>query len=320
MACFMLQQLPEYTDAPIVRTRDVDTLKACEIIVDVGGVYDPEHLRFDHHQREFKDCFSEHHKIRLSSAGLIYKHFGKRVIPEILKKHAPEINLSKEQLDVIYLKVYKDLIISVDGNDNGIYPYQGVKPDSIIHNFKVSTDLPSRVGRLNPRWNQPDVTPAVRDQQFLKAVEITGEELTSILLQQVLSWLPVQGLVSEAIANRFKHHASGQIVVLETYCPWLDTFLEVEEDLQLTGAKPLLFVLFPDSGGSWRVQAIPVDENHRFTNRKSLPQAWRGVRDDKLAEQIGIPGAIFVHANGFIGGAKTFEGALEMANQALVLD
>lgn len=33
--------------------------------------------------------------------------------------------------------------------------------------------------------------------------------------------------------------------------------------------------------------------------------------------QVGAPGAIFIHASGFIGGHKTFEGALKMASLAL---
>lgn len=56
-------------------------------MVDVGGVYDPKTNRFDHHQRSFTDTFDEKHKTtRLSSAGLIYKHFGKRAITEIVKE------------------------------------------------------------------------------------------------------------------------------------------------------------------------------------------------------------------------------------------
>jgi uncharacterized UPF0160 family protein len=35
--------------------------------------------------------------------------------------------------------------------------------------------------------------------------------------------------------------------------------------------------------------------------------------------QIGIPGSIFIHANGFIGGHQTKEGALEMAIKAIAL-
>lgn len=57
-----------------------------------------------------------------------------------------------------------------------------------------------------------------------------------------------------------------------------------------------------------------------FENRRSLPAAWRGVRDDALSELSGIPGCVFVHAGGFIGGNKTKEGALAMAVKALELD
>lgn len=47
----MLKKLPEYSEASIVRSRNDDTLKSCDIVVDVGGVYDPNIHRYDHHQR-----------------------------------------------------------------------------------------------------------------------------------------------------------------------------------------------------------------------------------------------------------------------------
>ena len=54
-----------------------------------------------------------------------------------------------------------------------------------------------------------------------------------------------------------------------------------------------------------------------FNNRKSLPEPWCGVRDAALDELSGIPGCVFVHANGFIGGNKTYDGALAMAVKAV---
>ena len=51
LACFMLKQLPEYRHANIVRTRNPEELAKCDVVVDVGGVYDPEKHRYDHHQR-----------------------------------------------------------------------------------------------------------------------------------------------------------------------------------------------------------------------------------------------------------------------------
>lgn len=54
-----------------------------------------------------------------------------------------------------------------------------------------------------------------------------------------------------------------------------------------------------------------------YVYRLSLPEDWRGLRDDVLTEKSGIEGCIFVHAGGFIGGNHTYEGALEMAKKSL---
>lgn len=38
-------------DAEIIRTRDPAQLAECDIVVDVGGEFDPKRHRYDHHQR-----------------------------------------------------------------------------------------------------------------------------------------------------------------------------------------------------------------------------------------------------------------------------
>lgn len=55
------------------RTRDPAILDACDIVVDVGAVYDESKKRFDHHQRGFGEVFGYGFTTKLSSAGLIYK-------------------------------------------------------------------------------------------------------------------------------------------------------------------------------------------------------------------------------------------------------
>jgi len=64
------------------------------------------------------------------------------------------------------------------------------------------------------------------------------------------------------------------------------------------------------------VQCVP-DGEESFVNRKSLPEAWRGIRSEELDKVSGIDGCVFVHASGFIGGNKTFEGAMQMVMAAL---
>lgn len=59
--------------AELIRTRDPATLDTCDIVVDVGAVYDENLKRFDHHQRGFEEVFGYGFQTKLSSAGLIYK-------------------------------------------------------------------------------------------------------------------------------------------------------------------------------------------------------------------------------------------------------
>lgn len=51
--------------------------------------------------------------------------------------------------------------------------------------------------------------------------------------------------------------------------------------------------------------------------RLPLPEPWRGLRDEALSQRAGVPGCVFVHASGFIGGNRSREGALAMARRAL---
>jgi uncharacterized UPF0160 family protein len=74
-----------------------------------------------------------------------------------------------------------------------------------------------------------------------------------------------------------------------------------------------------DEKGNWRIQCVSVSPGS-FENRRSLPAAWRGLRDAELDDVTGQPGGIFVHAAGFIGGHKTVEGATAMAIAALNLE
>jgi len=54
-----------------------------------------------------------------------------------------------------------------------------------------------------------------------------------------------------------------------------------------------------------------------FENRLSLPEPWRGLRDEELSKVSGIEDCIFVHMSGFIGGNHTKAGALQMARIAI---
>lgn len=310
LACFFLKQLPEYNESEIFRTRDPEKLKECEIVVDVGGVFDAEKKRFDHHQKSFTDTFKtlvpeKEWNIKLSSAGLVYVFYGKRVITEILLKISPNEPVDQKFVEILFDKMYENFVGEVDGIDNGV---------EISENraYSIHTNLSSRVGHLNPDWNSKDMN---EDVQFQLALKMVGSEFTDRIRHYALSWWPARSIVLKSIEKRFEVDQSGSIVLMENFAPWKSHLFDIEKELGLVNNE-LKYVMYTDSNGAWRIQCVSVTIDS-FKNRLSLPQAWCGVRDDELSTLSGIPGCIFVHANGFIGGNKTFEGALEMLRKSL---
>lgn len=183
--------------------------------------------------------------------------------------------------------------------------------------YRDATGLSSRVGRLNPRWNELDSNgkPIDMDSRFEVASQICGEDFVAVLAKIVESDLPARDIVEKAVLERMQVDPSGEILKFHSGgLPWKNYLYEFEKK---HAVDPLIkFVLYTDQAGMWRVQAVTV-EGKAFENRLSLPEEWRGVRDADLESVTKIPGSRFVHAAGFIGGNDTFEGALEMAKVAL---
>jgi uncharacterized UPF0160 family protein len=61
----------------------------------------PIRNRFDHHQRGFTETFDSQHRTKLSSAGLIYKHFGKDILAKV-----STVALDGATVELLYNKVY----------------------------------------------------------------------------------------------------------------------------------------------------------------------------------------------------------------------
>lgn len=132
----------------VVRTRDISILNTLDIVVDVGDVYDHNKLRYDHHFRGFSEVFGHGHNTKLSSAGLVYKHYGKDIISQRLGWDSNDTNTLE-----IWFKVYKEFIEALDAIDNGCSLFPTV-PDLPEPAYRNRTDLSSRIGFLNPNWNE----------------------------------------------------------------------------------------------------------------------------------------------------------------------
>ncbi|KAK5781258.1 hypothetical protein RI543_001305 [Arxiozyma heterogenica] len=318
LAVYMLRLLPEYKDAKLVRSRNPEDWEQSDIVVDVSAKYDGIKY-FDHHQREFMETFSDDYNTKLSSAGLIYKHFGKRIIKSIISKGNDtndEISgdvINEEDLEVIYQKVYKQFIESLDANDNGINKYDLQEGETVKFNDNAIT-IPGIISTMNPLWNSTDTSPSAFDQAFEKASKFIGEIFVNLVNNYFNSWLPAKNIVVEAIKKRMEVDPSGKIIVLSQFCPWKEHLYNVESDEDIENT--IEFVIFIDSSGSWRVSTVPVTSTS-FKFRKGLPEELRGLRDEELSEKSGVPDCIFIHAAGFIGGAKSKESALKLAKMSL---
>lgn len=283
-------------------------------MVDVGGEYDKSKNLFDHHQKSFEHTFSSlrpefpNYNVRLSSAGLIYTHFGEEVIQEILQKKCG-LTVDSTLLKRIYEKVYHGLIQEIDGIDNGVPMFDGEPV------YRITSDISSRVGRYNPTWNSTDDFDA--QSQFEKAMVIVGEEFVDRVVYYGSVWYPARSIVDEALENRFTVHPSGQILSLSQMCPWKDHLFDLELEKGLEGIAK--YVLFYSGPNDYRVICVP-DKPASFVCRKFLHKDWRGVRDADLHKISNVDDATFVHATGFIGGSKSKEGALQMAIKSLEAD
>jgi uncharacterized UPF0160 family protein len=326
LAIFLLRQLPQYSSSQLIRTRDPETLASCTVVVDVGAEYDAARLRFDHHQRGFTQTFPDK-STKLSAAGLVWLHLGKDVV-------AAMTGVTNEQeKDVLWNKMYVSFVEAFDGNDNGIDAF----PDPSIAKFETGGfTLAAAVARLNKRDVDPKTwlpiattgqenSQEVEDARFEKASSLVGGQFTLALLSLYEAWLPARQVVRDYYASRFDVHSSGKILKLpyrDGGLPWMEHLYDCEADPELNGGKagePVLYVIFPETDAAdskWRIRAVSEAKNS-FKNRKDLPDAWKGVRDEELSKVSGIPGCVFVHASGFIGGNTTEDGALQMAIKAL---
>ena len=317
LGVWILRQTNIFRNSPVIRTRDPKVYSEADVVIDVGGVYNHEEKKYDHHQRGYEEHFSPKIKkdddgneievercTKLSASGLVYRHYGKEVISNLYP------SLSEKEIEKVYLKMYNSFMEPIDAIDTGVE--QVAKDVEMV--YYESTGLSSRVSRLNPRWNEKDPAPDP-DERFADASALCGQDFLGILTKIVESDLPAREFVEKAVLERHNVDPSGEIIrFVSGGLPWKNHLYDLEDEYKL---DPLVkFVLYTDQSGMWRVQAVSV-KGQAFENRLGLPEEWRGVRDEDLAKLAGIEGCCFCHAAGFIGGNKTFEGALEMAKVAL---
>lgn len=306
LAVTMAKYLKEYEDALIIRSRNDKIHTETNLVLDVGGVYDPNTNRLDHHMKEFTYTFEDEMKIKMSSAGLMYKHFGMEILRNILQGMGL-YDQNADNMERLYKKLYVNFFAYIDGNDNGVNQY----PDDIIPRYTNSTSLTHRISRLNPEWNDKSMDQSL---QFKKAMDVAEEEFISQVKFLAKSYFAAYNIVKNAVVTRKDFHPSGRVIYFETGCPWKEILFSLEEEMNLQGE--ILFVVSKLNDTDHRVVTIPLSLGN-FKFRKGLPELWRGVAKNELAKMSQIEDIIFVHSTGFIGGAKSLPSAIKMVEESL---
>jgi uncharacterized UPF0160 family protein len=288
----------------VLRTRNQALIEALSgrpnvIIADVGGRFDPARNIFDHH---FKNCEKREDGLPYSSFGLIVRHIS-------------GIEAANAQM-----------VRHIDAIDNGVKGY----------------DAPAWWPRFNKQdpnggsvaWAVHHASPCHDDGS-----PVTDEEFNSqfcrlaLQLEKVFTAsdkkLQKDGLpftvqcffeAAHAATERARVHSRKRVAKLadapvmclpQFEVAALDYLAELPEDALVK------FLVYPGPGGrQWMVQQIPKAVG-AFEGRLQLPASWAGLRGEDLAKVTGVEDAVFCHPGRFIGGAKSKEGALKLAELAL---
>jgi uncharacterized UPF0160 family protein len=292
-----------FPDHTLVRTRHTPLIDAADFAIDVGGVWDHATGRFDHHQRGFTGARPDRQAgdqtlpgVGYASAGLVWSAYGVAYVQSVASSLG--LTFDAPTLANIVQSIDTSLVQYLDIVDTG----QGDVAPGLF-------GLSSLIAQLNTNWMEEaglDATAKAQLQEvrFREAVSITRKFLDRAVIKKISQ------IRSADIVRQAPRLLDGKVLHLqEGGMPW--THVVVHE------MPEVMLVIYPDSDGNqYQVKTVPVEPGS-FTARLDLPASWAGLRDQELAAVTGVEDSVFCHMNLFIGGAKSFAGAVRLAELSL---
>ncbi|MBC7918677.1 MAG: MYG1 family protein [Rhodoferax sp.] len=287
----------------LIRTRKQELIDAADFVVDVGGTWDAATGRFDHHQRGFTGARPAHEMdgqtipgVGYASAGLVWAAHGSDYVKAWARANGQ--SLDANAVEEVVRSLDHSLVQYLDIVDTG----QGDVSPGIF-------GLSSLIAQLNTHWleekGMDQVTKAqLQETRFREAIAITRKFLDHTISKKVaqISAVDTVRAAPRLVGGRVLHLQEGGM-------PW--TRVVVDE------MPEVMFVIYPDSDGDqYQIKTVPVEPGS-FTARLDLPKSWAGLREQELAAVTGVEDSVFCHLNLFIGGARSFDGAVRLAELAL---
>jgi len=277
LAYTMLNKL--FPDNVLIRTRDIDIITNGDIVIDVGKVYDHSKCRYDHHQESCTETF-DGDTILLSSAGLIYRHYGRDYIKLII---------GTECEDGLYKDVYNNIIREVDAIDNGL-------KQAVTNKYYVNTGISRMVGRMNGNDNNDHEIQMIRFHEASNYIELVLEIIIRDLYNKSKSFCNEYDLMCELLDNR----GDKNYVVIEFECiNWRDCLKKYSETHKSCGVVD--FLIYKDNN-IWKI---------RNTFNKHLKDELYVLEHLTNPDDL-----IFIHKMKFIGSCKSLETAIEIAEMS----
>lgn len=256
----------------VVRTRDEEIIESGDIVLDVGGLYDPEKQRFDHHQNgaPMRDT-----GIPYAAFGLIWSHYGEKICG------------NSEVATVIERR----LVLPIDASDNGISIFE-------LNQLDVSPVLVQDILSLfKPAWG----VEGKMDESFFQACALARELLRRSIVH------------AEADLEEKKYVKAVYSSVNEKD---IIVFDKQVSSINLVEYPDVLISICPNEEGNWTA-AMVRESYDSFKTKRQFPEAWAGLREEKLAEISGVADAVFCHKAKFLFVAKSREGVVAAAKKAL---
>lgn len=283
-----------HPQAKVLRTRDPGLLQTADVLIDVGGEYDPSRGRFDHHQRGGAGV--RQNGVPLASAGLIWEHFGRAYLAMVVGDTG--VNFGP-----LWHEVDRRLVQGLDAVDNGAVDSRSTLRGQNEVTIPI-TFLSGVISAQNGVVEIQDMSDDAQLERFHRAVDLMRAHLDQTIRQALL--------VSMWDVRVREADRGDAILILknpspDVGCPWTRFVCEREH---------ILFVVFPcPNGNEWRVKAA-TPSPASFDVRKPLPAAWGGKNHTELDAVTGVDGGVFCHRGLWICGAKTREGAVRLAQLA----
>lgn len=182
-----------FSSFKLIRTRDLEIIAKADIVIDVGGEYDADADRFDHHQRG--GAGERENGIPYSSFGLIWQKYG--------------LEICQGNQDVANA-VDSGLVSTIDAIDCGH-----------VEGVSKGISLSQTISMFNPTWQEDSHF----DTCFDEAVDFASRVLTRFIAS-ANGGISAKSIVAEAIDNA----EDPRVIVLEKYTPWKRTVHALSEE------------------------------------------------------------------------------------------